>query len=206
MKTNEEIAREGAVKIAATHEATIRVTKGHATLNEDGVFAIILQCLTQAQDGREGDAPLANEMDGLHERTDYRDMVIAALTGQLAASIAERDVLKAQFTPNGSLARENESLRAEVERLSVINKVHKDVGVSLAADCDDHAARPIPSPGAEGDTDKALDEVMRERDHAEEALDELASAILGEPIDWPDHAAKWAEALEAVRNQSGGAS
>jgi hypothetical protein len=39
---------------------------------------------------------------------------------------------------------------------------------------------------------------IHQRDRAEEAADKLASAILGEPIDWPDHDAKWAEALEEV--------
>lgn len=37
---------------------------------------------------------------------------------------------------------------------------------------------------------------IKQRDEAEEAADKLASRILGEPIDWPDHGAKWAEALE----------
>ncbi len=37
---------------------------------------------------------------------------------------------------------------------------------------------------------------INERDRAEDAADKLASAVLGEPIDWSDHEAKWAEALE----------
>ena len=37
---------------------------------------------------------------------------------------------------------------------------------------------------------------INQRDRAEDAADKLASAILGEPIDWPDHDAKWSEALE----------
>lgn len=39
---------------------------------------------------------------------------------------------------------------------------------------------------------------INQRDRAEEAADKLASAILDEPIDWPDHDAKWAEALESL--------
>lgn len=39
-------------------------------------------------------------------------------------------------------------------------------------------------------------ELIDERDAAENAADKLASLVLGEPIDWSDHAAKWAEAIE----------
>lgn len=39
---------------------------------------------------------------------------------------------------------------------------------------------------------------IEQRDRAEEAADKLASAVLGEPIDWSDHAAKWADALDAA--------
>jgi hypothetical protein len=40
------------------------------------------------------------------------------------------------------------------------------------------------------------DALIRERDEAEDAADKLASLVLGEDIDWPDHQAKWAEAIE----------
>jgi hypothetical protein len=39
---------------------------------------------------------------------------------------------------------------------------------------------------------------IMQRDEAEDAANKLASTILGEPIDWPDHGAKWDEALELV--------
>ena len=40
------------------------------------------------------------------------------------------------------------------------------------------------------------DQTIKERDDAEDAADKLASIILAEPIDWPDHGAKWEEAAE----------
>lgn len=39
---------------------------------------------------------------------------------------------------------------------------------------------------------------ITQRDEAEAAADDLASAVLGEPIDWSDHAAKWKEAVEKL--------
>lgn len=39
---------------------------------------------------------------------------------------------------------------------------------------------------------------INQRDRAEDAADKLTSEILGEPIDWSDHSAKWEEALDAV--------
>lgn len=41
------------------------------------------------------------------------------------------------------------------------------------------------------------EQLIRERDEAEDAADKMASLILGEPIDWSDHQAKWAEAIES---------
>lgn len=43
--------------------------------------------------------------------------------------------------------------------------------------------------------DGAHTTTITQRDGAEDAADNLASMILGEEIDWPDHAAKWDEAL-----------
>jgi hypothetical protein len=42
---------------------------------------------------------------------------------------------------------------------------------------------------------------IRQRDAAEDAANDLTSIILGEPIDWPDHEAKWDEAREAAHQQ-----
>ena len=39
---------------------------------------------------------------------------------------------------------------------------------------------------------------IEERDEAEEAADKMASLILNEPIDWPNHGAKWSEAIEEM--------
>lgn len=47
--------------------------------------------------------------------------------------------------------------------------------------------------------DAIADNTIAQRDAAEEAADKLASAVLGEPIDWSDHSAKWAEALEKAQ-------
>ena len=44
--------------------------------------------------------------------------------------------------------------------------------------------------------DDAESLTIAQRDAAEEAADKLTSIILGEPIDWSDHAAKWEEAIE----------
>lgn len=41
---------------------------------------------------------------------------------------------------------------------------------------------------------------IQQRDEAEDAADNLASTILGEPIDWPDHGAKWEEARERAHS------
>lgn len=47
-----------------------------------------------------------------------------------------------------------------------------------------------------------LENEVANRDAAETAMDHLTSEILGEPIDWPDHQAKWREATdEAVSVQ-----
>jgi hypothetical protein len=43
---------------------------------------------------------------------------------------------------------------------------------------------------------------VAQRDEAEEAVDKLASAVLKEPIDWHDHGAKWAEALDKVESEN----
>lgn len=47
-------------------------------------------------------------------------------------------------------------------------------------------------------TQNEADMLIKERDEAEEAADKLASGVLGEPIDWSDHQAKWEEALDAL--------
>lgn len=47
--------------------------------------------------------------------------------------------------------------------------------------------------------DRQVDELLAERDAAEDAADDLASLILGEPVDWSDHPAKWAEASEKMQ-------
>lgn len=51
------------------------------------------------------------------------------------------------------------------------------------------------------EADTAIEEVLKERDFAESTLNEMTSRILREPIDWPDHQAKWVEAIEAVVNR-----
>jgi endogenous inhibitor of DNA gyrase (YacG/DUF329 family) len=63
MKTNEEIAREGAALYIKEHQYDIHLMKDspdwHPSMyakRHDGLTAIILQCLTQAQEGREGEA------------------------------------------------------------------------------------------------------------------------------------------------------
>ena len=38
-------------------------------------------------------------------------------------------------------------------------------------------------------------QTIEERDAAEDAADKLASLILGEPIDWPDHQDAWERAI-----------
>lgn len=48
--------------------------------------------------------------------------------------------------------------------------------------------------------DTECDRLILGRDDAEEACDKLTSAVLGEPIDWPDHQGKWAEALEEAQH------
>lgn len=54
---------------------------------------------------------------------------------------------------------------------------------------------PTPSPSAPAQQDD--EQLIRERDEAEDAADKMASLILGEPIDWSDHQGKWAEAIES---------
>lgn len=75
------------------------------------------------------------------------------------------------------LIAERDRLRAEVERL---RKLAEQQAALLKAD------------------DKQADQLITERDAAESAADELASAVLGEPIDWPDHGAKWEEAKDVA--------
>jgi len=41
----------------------------------------------------------------------------------------------------------------------------------------------------------AMLNVIEERDKAQDAADEMASLILGEPIDWPFHGAAWSRAI-----------
>lgn len=55
-------------------------------------------------------------------------------------------------------------------------------------------------PEAAEEVRKAIkaDPLIEERDAAEDAADKLASLVLGEPIDWPDHRAKWHEAIEQL--------
>lgn len=45
------------------------------------------------------------------------------------------------------------------------------------------------------------DSLIEERDAAEDAADKLASLVLGEPIDWPNHRAKWREAIETLEGR-----
>lgn len=42
--------------------------------------------------------------------------------------------------------------------------------------------------------------LIDQRDRAEEAADKLASLVLGEPIDWADHDAKWQEAINQIED------
>lgn len=51
--------------------------------------------------------------------------------------------------------------------------------------------------------DDSDEQVIRERDEAEARLDEMASLVLGEPIDWTFHDAKWDEALQVLRENNG---
>ena len=44
-------------------------------------------------------------------------------------------------------------------------------------------------------------QAIEERDAAEDAADRLASLILGEPIDWPDHQDAWRRADEKAASQ-----
>jgi uncharacterized protein YbjQ (UPF0145 family) len=67
-----------------------------------------------------------------------------------------------------SEARATAALRAEVERLKAESEAE----------------------------DRMATTTINQRDRAEDAADKLASAILGEDIDWSDHDAKWAEALD----------
>lgn len=46
------------------------------------------------------------------------------------------------------------------------------------------------------------DPLINERDDAEDAADKMASLVLGEPIDWPNHRAKWEEAIERLEEAS----
>lgn len=49
--------------------------------------------------------------------------------------------------------------------------------------------------------DAMEDSTIHQRDEAENAADKLASIILNEPIDWPDHSAKWEEAADEARGE-----
>lgn len=42
---------------------------------------------------------------------------------------------------------------------------------------------------------------LEQRDAAEAAADALASGILKEPIDWPDHTLKWSQAIRQLNIQ-----
>lgn len=46
--------------------------------------------------------------------------------------------------------------------------------------------------------DELWDQTLRERDHAQSQLDKLTSLILGEPIEWMFHDAKWQEAIDVM--------
>lgn len=50
----------------------------------------------------------------------------------------------------------------------------------------------------EGQMAAEEERLIQQRDRAEAAADQLSSIILEEEIDWPDHAQKWEEALEAI--------
>jgi len=44
-----------------------------------------------------------------------------------------------------------------------------------------------------------IDQVIEERDTAQDAADEMASLILGEPIDWAFHDDAWRRAIEQLK-------
>lgn len=112
---------------------------------------------------------------------------------QLHAEVAK---LTASFTPNGMLARENESMRAEILALQGAGRKAIDT-MGKDQECIRELLAEVERLKAEAEKeDRMATTTINQRDRAEDAADNLASAILGEDIDWPDHDAKWAEALE----------
>ena len=75
-------------------------------------------------------------------------------------------------------------------------KLEDGIAVKVQATIDQLRAEVERLKAASDKEDSMATTTIDQRDRAEDAADKLASAILGEPIDWPDHDAKWSEALE----------
>lgn len=67
-----------------------------------------------------------------------------------------------------------------------------EVGDMLAGSRDDGAAS----------RERDMGQLIDERDAAGDAADTLASLVLRENIEWPDHAGKWQEAIDALIDRS----
>lgn len=79
-------------------------------------------------------------------------------------------------------------------------KIHAEIQLALAKTSTSYADKIVVSRSEWEAFQKAADETttIKQRDDAEEAADKLTSEILGEDIDWSDHAAKWDEAMDIV--------
>jgi hypothetical protein len=144
MKNNEEIAREGAALYIKEHQPDIHAMKDnpewHPSMYDnrhDGLTAIILQCLTQAQESREGDD---KHFDS------YTKAILSLAMFDLAFHRLKSQALRLSVT--------RRSLPSEYQDAVLASELDKLIEIANEPEptWPESAARPIPSPGAEGDT------------------------------------------------------
>jgi hypothetical protein len=130
---------------------------------------------------------------------------LVAKHDQLLAEVAELRAWKAGkkgVEEYYQACAERDTFRAELQQISDIlpKRGHDTIGAAkdVMEDLQELRAEVERLKAEAARQDAIADNTVAQRDAAEEAADKLASLILGEPIDWPFHDAKWKEAIEAA--------